>query len=136
MFIIMYFSFKFNFGKDSTVPARDKGLCCKPTNIGKNDIMCILNFVCTGFLFSFRRSFPSILSFLLIQIFFGDPDPAYFRSSLLSLGEEGEKRRPEIRLPFAGYRTTGNRMIRKAHNKYVSCSSRIPMIRHNFHITY
>ena len=24
-------------------------------------------------------------------------------------------------------------MIRKAHNKYVSCSSRIPMIRHNFH---
>ena len=32
--------------------------------------MYILSFVCTGFIFSFRRSVPSILSFLLIQIFF------------------------------------------------------------------
>ena len=43
MFIIMYFSFKFNFGNGSTVSAPDKGLCCKLTNIGKNDIMYILN---------------------------------------------------------------------------------------------
>ena len=63
-------SFKFNFGNDPKVTAPDKGLCCKPTNIGKNDIMYILNFVCTGFLFSFRRSVPSILSYQLIQIFF------------------------------------------------------------------
>ena len=53
-----------------TVSAPDKSLCCKPTNIGKNDIMYILNFVCTGFIFSFHRSVPSILSFQLIQIFF------------------------------------------------------------------
>ena len=62
----------FNFGNDPTVSTVDKGLCCKPTNIGKNDI--ILNFVCTGFLFSFCRSVPSILSFQLIQIFFREPD--------------------------------------------------------------
>ena len=42
----------------------------------KNGIMYILNFVCTGFVFSFRRSVPSILSFLLIQIFFWDSDAA------------------------------------------------------------
>ena len=30
----MYFSFKFSFGNDPTVSAPDKGLCCKPTNIG------------------------------------------------------------------------------------------------------
>ena len=41
MFIIMYFSFKFKFGNDPTVSAPDKGLCCKPTNIGENDIMYI-----------------------------------------------------------------------------------------------
>ena len=78
----MYFSFKFNSGNDPTVSAPDKGLCCKPTNIGKNDIMYILNFVCTGFLFSFRRSVPSILSFQLILTFFRDPDAA--TSSLAS----------------------------------------------------
>ena len=82
MFIIMYFSFKFSFGNDPTVSAPDKGLCCKPTNIGKNDITYILNFPGTGFLFSFRQSVPSILSFQLIQIFFWDPDAA--TSSLAS----------------------------------------------------
>ena len=70
------FSFKFNFGNDPTVSAPDKGLCCKPTNIGKNGIMYFLYFVCTSFLFSFRRSVPSILSFQLIQIFFWEPDVA------------------------------------------------------------
>ena len=50
----MQFSFKFNLGNDPTVSAHDKGLYCKPTNIGKNGIVFILNFVCTGFLFSFR----------------------------------------------------------------------------------
>ena len=34
----MYFSFKFNFGNDPTVSAPDKGMSCKPTNIGKNVI--------------------------------------------------------------------------------------------------
>ena len=63
------------FGKDPTVSAPGKGLCCRPTNIRKNDIMYILKFVCTGFLFSFlRRTVPSILSFQLIQIFSWDPD--------------------------------------------------------------
>ena len=77
MFIIMYFSFKFNFGNDPTVSAPDKGLCCKPTNTGKNDIMYILKFVCTGFLFSSFSSISSFdLSFQLIQIFFWDPDVA------------------------------------------------------------
>ena len=45
----MYFSFKFNFGNDPTVSAPDKGLCCKPTNIGKNDIMCFRLFVLAFF---------------------------------------------------------------------------------------
>ena len=53
----MYFGFKFNFGNDSTISAPDKGLCCKPTNIGKNDIMYILNFVCTGLLSLFADEF-------------------------------------------------------------------------------
>ena len=66
----MCFSFKFNFGNDPTVSAPEKGLCCKPTNIGKNDIMYILKFVCIGFLFSFRRSVPSICPFKLSKSFF------------------------------------------------------------------
>ena len=53
----MYFGFKFNFGNDFTISAPDKGLCCKPTNIGKNDIMYILNFVCTGLLSLFADEF-------------------------------------------------------------------------------
>ena len=65
----MYFSFKFNFGNDPTVSAPDKGMCCKPTNTRKNDIMYILKFVCTGFLFSFRRSVPSICPFNLPNLF-------------------------------------------------------------------
>ena len=134
MFIIMYFSFKFNFGNDPTVSAPDKGLCCKPTNIGKNDIMYILNFVCTGFLFSFRRSVPSILSFQLVQIFFFDIrmwplvhclPKSSFSVVGFSSGCYNTRNHP----------TTGNRMIRKARNKFVSCFSRIHMIRHNFHIT-
>ena len=133
MFIIMYFSFKFNFGNDPTVSAPDKGLCCKPTNIGKNDIMYILNFVCTGFLFSFRRSVPSILSFNLSKSFF----EMRMRPKVHWL--------PQSSFPVVGFqsgcfntrnhRTTGNRMIRKARNKCISCSSRMPMIRRNFHIT-
>ena len=42
-----------------------------------------LNFVCTGFFSSFRRSVPSILSFQLIQIFFGKADAD--TSSLVSV---------------------------------------------------
>ena len=78
MFIIMYFSFKFNFGNDPTVSAPDKGLCCKPTNTGKNDKMICLYWL--SFLFSSISSFD--LSFQLIQIFFWDPDVA--TSSLAS----------------------------------------------------
>ena len=50
----MYFSFKFNFGNDPTVSAPDKGLCCKPTNIGKM-ISCI-------FLISFVLAFFSLFA--------------------------------------------------------------------------
>ena len=57
--------------------------------------MYILSFVCTGFIFSFRRSVPSILSFLLIQIFFWDPDPA--TSSLASVPNVSTQRTTEPR---------------------------------------
>ena len=57
--------------------------------------MYILSFVCTRFIFSFRRSVPSILSFLLIQIFFWDPDPA--TSSLASVPNVSTQRTTEPR---------------------------------------
>ena len=66
----MYFSFKFNFGNDPTVSAPDKGLCCKPTNIGKNDIVYVLNFVCTGFLSLFADQFLQFCPFNLSKSFF------------------------------------------------------------------
>ena len=130
----MYFSFKFNFGNDPTVSAPVKGLCCKPTNIGKKYIMYFLDFLCTGFLSSFRRSFPSILFFQLIQIFFWDADAA--TSSLASV-----ELIPWMLLAFSrDISTQGSTepqetewLERLATN--VPCSSRIHMIRHNFHIT-
>ena len=128
----MYFSFKFNFGNDPTVSAPDKGLSSKPTNIGKNDIMCFRLFVLAFFsLFTdqFLRFFPFNLS------------KSFFEIRMWPLVHW----LPKSSFPVVGFysgcfnaknhRTTGNRMIRKVRNKYVSCSSRIHMIRHNFDIT-
>ena len=69
MFIIMYFSFKFNFGNDPTVSAPDKGLCSKPTNIGKNDIMCFRLFV-LAFFSLFADQFLRFCPFNLSKSFF------------------------------------------------------------------
>ena len=78
----MYFSFKFNFGNDPTVSAPVKGLCCKPTNIGKNDIMYILkvllrrkflflfNLFILAFFSLFADQFLRFCPFQLVQIFF------------------------------------------------------------------
>ena len=67
--MILYFIFKFNFGNDPTVSAPDKGLCSKPTNIGKM-ISCV--FVCSYWLsFSlFADQFLRFCPFNLSKSFF------------------------------------------------------------------
>ena len=106
----------FNFGNDPTVSAADKGLCCKPTNIGKNDIFLNL-FVLAFFSLFADHSF----DFVLLT----------YPNLFLRTGCGHSRRAHSLLLAFSGdvstrnHRTTGNRMIRKARNKYVSCFSRI-----------
>ena len=69
MFIIMYFSFKFNFGNDPTESALNKGSCSKRTNIGKNDIISFRLFV-LAFFSLFADQFLTFCPFDLSKSFF------------------------------------------------------------------
>ena len=77
MYIIMYFSVKFNFCNNPTVSAHDKGSCSKQTNTGKNLKMISCVFVCLywlSFLFSpisFKRPIIFLTDTLWNEIFAG-----------------------------------------------------------------
>ena len=66
----MYFSFKFNFGNDPTVSAPDKGLCCKPTNIGKMISCIFLILFVLAFFSLFADQFLRFCPFNLSKSFF------------------------------------------------------------------
>ena len=116
--IIMYFSFKFNFGNDPTVSAPVKGLCCKPTVlISEKIISCI-------FLILFVLAFFPLFAHQFLRFCPFNLSKSLFEMRMQPLVHW----LPQSSFPVVGFqsgcfntrnhRTTGNRMIRKARNKW------------------